>query len=87
MASRKRKATTSSYSSGTVTEWQEKHHQEVMAEMKYLRAQSEAVDARSRYNTTCVCVIHHNLWQLIKHSEDKAHTPEYHDLPPPPPKS
>ncbi|KAF7812291.1 hypothetical protein G2W53_033267 [Senna tora] len=65
-------------------ERQERYHQEVMAEMKYLRAQSEAVDARSKYNTTCVGVIHHNLSQLIKHSEDKAHTPEYHDLPPPP---
>ncbi|KAF7815235.1 uncharacterized protein G2W53_029204 [Senna tora] len=71
MTSRKRKATASSSSSGTVTE----------------RAQSEAVDARSRCNTTCVDVIHHNLSQLIKHSEDKAHTPEYHDLPPPPPES
>ncbi|KAF7832815.1 hypothetical protein G2W53_015148 [Senna tora] len=68
-------------------ERQERYHQEVMAEMKYLRAQSEAIDARSKYNTTSVCVIHHNLSQLIKHSEDKAHTPEYHDLPPPPPES
>ncbi|KAF7841504.1 hypothetical protein G2W53_003802 [Senna tora] len=68
-------------------ERQERYHKEVMAEMKYLRAQSEAVDARSKYNSTCVGVIHHNLWQLIKNSEDKAHTPEYHDLPPPPPES
>ncbi|KAF7808536.1 uncharacterized protein G2W53_035279 [Senna tora] len=68
-------------------ERQERYHHEVMAEMKYLRAQSEAIDTRSKYNTTCVGVIHHNLSQLIKHSEDKAHTPEYQYLPPPPPES
>ncbi|KAF7832382.1 putative S-locus lectin protein kinase family protein [Senna tora] len=68
-------------------ERQERYHQGVMAEMKYLRAQLEAVDAHSKYNSTCFGFIHHNLSQLIKHSEDKAHTPEYHDLPPPPPES